>query len=107
MLDQFYWAERMFWLGIAPEPLKRDHLLPDKNDDLSIHDAANVLSRAINDALSPKVRACAIEIAERISLEVIPNFIYVGAFVGDITETPEYLLYMYTFLIVYNIILLL
>ncbi|KAK7852109.1 sterol 3-beta-glucosyltransferase ugt80b1 [Quercus suber] len=69
MLDQFYWAERMFWLGVAPEPLKRDQLLPDKNDDMSIREAANVLSRAINDALSPKVKACAIELAERISLE--------------------------------------
>ncbi|XP_050272622.1 sterol 3-beta-glucosyltransferase UGT80B1 isoform X3 [Quercus robur] len=69
MLDQFYWAERMFWLGVAPEPLKRDQLLPDQNDDMSIREAANVLSRAINDALSPKVKACAIELAERISLE--------------------------------------
>ncbi|KAM3762498.1 hypothetical protein ACB098_01G350800 [Castanea mollissima] len=69
MLDQFYWAERMFWLGVAPEPLKRDQLLPDKNDDMSIREAANVLSRAINDALSPKVKACARELAERISLE--------------------------------------
>ncbi|KAM3714626.1 hypothetical protein ACJW31_01G347700 [Castanea mollissima] len=69
MLDQFYWAERMFWLGVAPEPLKRDQLLPEKNDDMSIREAANVLSRAINDALSPKVKACARELAERISLE--------------------------------------
>ena len=105
MLDQFYWAERMFWLGVAPEPLKRDQLLPDQNDDMSIREAANVLSRAINEALSPKVKACAIELAERISLEVIPNFNYVGAFVGDISETFECLLYMYSFLIVYYIIL--
>lgn len=104
MLDQFYWAERMFWLGVAPEPLKRDQLLPDQNDDMSIREAANVLSRAINDALSPKVKACAIELAERISLEVIPNFNYVGAFVGDISETFVCLLYMYSFLIVYYII---
>lgn len=104
MLDQFYWAERMFWLGVAPEPLKRDQLLPDKNDDMSIREAANVLSRAINDALSPKVKACAIELAERISLEVIPNFNYVGAFLGDISETFVCLLYMYSFLIGYYII---
>ncbi|KAL6328723.1 hypothetical protein AAG906_003409 [Vitis piasezkii] len=69
MLDQFYWAERMFWLGVAPEPLKRNHLFPDKNDGTSIREAAVVLSRAIDYALSPKVKARASEIAERISLE--------------------------------------
>ncbi|GMH24485.1 hypothetical protein Nepgr_026328 [Nepenthes gracilis] len=45
ILDQFYWAERMFWLGVAPEPLKRNHLLPEQ------------------------IRARAQEISERISLE--------------------------------------
>lgn len=59
----------MFWLGVAPEPLKRNHLLPDKTDEVSIREAATVLSRAINNALSPKVKACAVEVAERISLE--------------------------------------
>jgi hypothetical protein len=73
MLDQFYWAERMFWLGVAPEPLKRNHLIPDTSDNASIHEAATVLSRAINNALSPKVKTCAVEIAHRISLEVMPN----------------------------------
>jgi hypothetical protein len=62
----------MFWLGVAPEPLKINHLLPDKSDNASIHEAATVLSRAINNVLSPKVKTCALEIAERISLEVIP-----------------------------------
>ncbi|KAJ7968095.1 Sterol 3-beta-glucosyltransferase [Quillaja saponaria] len=69
MLDQFYWAERMHWLGVAPEPVRRNHLLPDKNDDRSVQEAANVLSIAIRDALSPVVKARAAEIAERISLE--------------------------------------
>ncbi|XAR53121.1 Sterol 3-beta-glucosyltransferase [Bertholletia excelsa] len=69
MLDQFYWAERMYWLGVAPEPLKRNHLVPDENDDLSVREAANMLSIAINYALSPKVKARASEIAERLSLE--------------------------------------
>lgn len=63
----------MFWLGVAPEPLKRNHLLPDKDDDKSINEAATVLSRAIATALSPEVKACAVEVAERLSLEVIPN----------------------------------
>ncbi|XP_059648138.1 sterol 3-beta-glucosyltransferase UGT80B1 isoform X2 [Cornus florida] len=68
MLDQFYWAERMFWLGVAPEPLQRSQLLPDE-DDTCIKEAANVLASAINYALSPKVKSRASEIAERISLE--------------------------------------
>lgn len=69
VLDQFYWAERMHWLGVSPEPLSRNHLLPEKNDDRSIQEAAHVLSRAIHDTLSSTVRARAAEIAERIFLE--------------------------------------
>ncbi|KAJ6696414.1 STEROL 3-BETA-GLUCOSYLTRANSFERASE [Salix koriyanagi] len=69
ILDQFYWAEKMYWIGVAPEPLNRSHLIPDKLDDVSIGMAAKVLSRAINDALSPNIKARALEIAERISLE--------------------------------------
>lgn len=71
MLDQFYWAERMFWLGVAPEPLKRSHLLPEESDDESIEEAANLLARVIHDALSPEIRQRAVEISKRISLEVI------------------------------------
>lgn len=71
MLDQFYWAERMHWLGVSPEPLSRNHLLPNKNDDTSVQEAAHVLSLAIHDALSSRVKSRAAEIAERILLEVI------------------------------------
>ena len=46
MLDQFYWAERMFWVGVAP----------DENDDNCVREAANMLARAINHVLSPKVK---------------------------------------------------
>ncbi|KAF3435186.1 hypothetical protein FNV43_RR22273 [Rhamnella rubrinervis] len=70
MLDQFYWAERMFWLGVAPEPIKRNNLVPENNDEKSVREAANILSRAIYDALSPSTTACAKEISERLSLEV-------------------------------------
>ncbi|KAK7246835.1 hypothetical protein RIF29_41705 [Crotalaria pallida] len=69
MLDQFYWAERMCWLGVSPEPLHRNHLLPDKNDDTSIQEAAHVLSTAIHEALSSSIKVRAAEIAGRISLE--------------------------------------
>ncbi|KAF1890539.1 hypothetical protein Lal_00041324 [Lupinus albus] len=69
MLDQFYWAERMYWLGVSPEPLRRNHLVPDKNDDTSIQEAAHVLSMAIHDVLSSRVKAQAAETAKRLSLE--------------------------------------
>lgn len=67
VLDQFYWAERMFWLGVAPEPLKRTHLLPEASGEKI---AANFLSRAIQDALSPEIKEHAVEVSKRISLEV-------------------------------------
>ncbi|KAK2966631.1 hypothetical protein RJ640_002329, partial [Escallonia rubra] len=69
MLDQFYWADRMFWLGVAPEPLKRNHLVPDEDDDAGIKEAANILAGSIRYALSPEVRAHASELASRLSLE--------------------------------------
>ncbi|XP_075476109.1 uncharacterized protein LOC142517648 isoform X11 [Primulina tabacum] len=69
ILDQFYWAERMFWLGVAPEPLKGTCLVPDKDDDCSIMEAANMLVGTINRALSPEVKLQASQIANRISAE--------------------------------------
>lgn len=60
----------MFWIGVAPEPLKRHQLLPDTNDDVSIKIAANLLAEAINGALSLEVRERALDIAKRISIEV-------------------------------------
>ena len=71
MLDQFYWAERMCWLGVSSEPLHRNHLLPDKNDARSVQEAAHAVSSAIHNALLPKVKARAVEIAKRISPEVM------------------------------------
>lgn len=61
----------MHWLGVSPEPLSRNHLLPDKNDNRSIQESAHVLSLAIHDALSSRVKTRAAEIAEKIFLEVI------------------------------------
>ncbi|XP_065870785.1 sterol 3-beta-glucosyltransferase UGT80B1 isoform X2 [Euphorbia lathyris] len=69
LFDQFYWAEKMSWLGVAPEPVKRVHLAPDKMDDMSIRVAANMLTKSIKDALSSEVKSRALEIAHRISLE--------------------------------------
>ncbi|GER24698.1 sterol 3-beta-glucosyltransferase, partial [Striga asiatica] len=69
ILDQFYWAERMCWLGVAPEPLDRSCLVPDEDDDTCISKAANVIVVAINYALSTEVRLRATQIADRISTE--------------------------------------
>ncbi|KAK9134403.1 hypothetical protein Syun_013733 [Stephania yunnanensis] len=69
LLDQFYWAERMFWLGVSPEPLHKDHLLPDQDDEISIKKAATSLSNAIRLALSPDTKALAANLARRISSE--------------------------------------
>ncbi|KAL5714722.1 hypothetical protein ACHQM5_016644 [Ranunculus cassubicifolius] len=69
LLDQFYWAERMFWLGVAPEPLQKNLLFLDKDDEACIRKAANVLSNAINSALSPEIKSRASAIAERLHLE--------------------------------------
>lgn len=70
MLDQFYWAEKMSWLGVAPQPLERNHLILEEPNDENIMEAAQVVAKAIYDALSTKTRARAMEIAEILSLEV-------------------------------------
>ncbi|CAO2820343.1 unnamed protein product [Amaranthus hypochondriacus] len=63
MLDQFYWAERMCWLGVAPEPLRRNHLLPESCNDVSIREGADILRNALNRAMSPELKARALEIS--------------------------------------------
>lgn len=71
MMDQFYWAEKMTWLGVSPQPLARNQLLPEEsNDDERIMEAAQVVAKAAYDALSSKARASAMAIAETLSLEV-------------------------------------
>ncbi|XP_025798903.1 sterol 3-beta-glucosyltransferase UGT80B1 isoform X4 [Panicum hallii] len=69
LLDQFYWAERLHWLGVAPEPLQRQHLIPDSDDASSIHNAAEVLHGAIKSALLPEIKAQATRISDRLSFE--------------------------------------
>ncbi|KAJ8529825.1 hypothetical protein K7X08_036660 [Anisodus acutangulus] len=69
MLDQFYWAERMHWLGVAPEPLRREHLVPDKNEDFYIKEAANILVRALDCSQSSEVKSCALQISNILSNE--------------------------------------
>ncbi|XP_016453631.1 uncharacterized protein LOC107777967 isoform X4 [Nicotiana tabacum] len=69
MLDQFYWAERMFWLGVAPEPLRREHLVPDKDEDFYIKEAANMLVRALDYTQASEVKARALQISNKLSNE--------------------------------------
>ncbi|KAI3699074.1 hypothetical protein L2E82_43090 [Cichorium intybus] len=69
MLDQFYWAERMFWLGVFPEPLKRNQLLTDEDDDISIIEAASALTKSIDYALSAQVKPNVSKISQRLSSE--------------------------------------
>ncbi|CAH9139456.1 unnamed protein product [Cuscuta epithymum] len=71
MLDQFYWADRMFWLGVSAEPLKREHLVPDTNDSCgsSIKEGAKMLAKAINFALSSQVKKRALQLAITLSTE--------------------------------------
>ncbi|XP_057825346.1 sterol 3-beta-glucosyltransferase UGT80A2 isoform X4 [Cryptomeria japonica] len=67
-MDQFYWAERMGWLGVAPPPLKKKHLIPDNHKD-SIMEAANALLDALNTALSVGMRTRAADLAGKICSE--------------------------------------
>ncbi|KAJ3692040.1 hypothetical protein LUZ60_012390 [Juncus effusus] len=69
LLDQFYWADLVHWTGVAPSPLKKHHLCPDSNDDISITSAARALCDAIKCADSVEMRERAACVAQRISSE--------------------------------------
>lgn len=60
----------MFWLGVAPEPLRKTHLLPDEEDVVRIAQAADALSNALKVALSSKIKERASEVSKKISSEV-------------------------------------
>ena len=70
ILDQFYWADRMFWLGVSPEPLQRNYLLPDEDDAVCVKEAANALTSAIDSAISSQIKANAYKISQNLSSEV-------------------------------------
>ena len=71
MLDQFYWAERMYWLGLVPEPLKNGSLAPDEESTATVERGACIVSKAVELALSPNVKSRAVEMAYRVSMEVL------------------------------------
>ncbi|KAH9331013.1 hypothetical protein KI387_003121, partial [Taxus chinensis] len=67
-MDQFYWAERMAWLGVSPPALKKKHLIPDNSKD-SIMEGANALLDAVHMAMSVGMRARAADLAGKIHSE--------------------------------------
>ncbi|KAH7435201.1 hypothetical protein KP509_06G054400 [Ceratopteris richardii] len=67
ILDQFYWAERMAWIGVSPPPLKRECLIPPGSSET--HASLNDLLHAIEEASHPKVRSCAEDYGKRIREE--------------------------------------
>ncbi|XP_078176888.1 UDP-Glycosyltransferase superfamily protein [Carex rostrata] len=69
LMDQFYWAERLCWIGVAPDPLPRHYLCPDSLDDASISVACDALRAAIDRANSPEIKSQAACIAGKISSE--------------------------------------
>lgn len=60
----------MCWLGVAPEPLRREHLVPDKDEDFYIKEAANMLVRALDYTQASEVKARALQISNKLSNEV-------------------------------------
>eukprot|EP00252_Welwitschia_mirabilis_P022068 TRINITY_DN5853_c0_g1_i2.p1 TRINITY_DN5853_c0_g1~~TRINITY_DN5853_c0_g1_i2.p1 ORF type:complete len:201 (+),score=36.71 TRINITY_DN5853_c0_g1_i2:1205-1807(+) len=68
ILDQFYWAERMSWIGVAPPALTKKHLIPDSTPE-SISEAATVVSRSLHAALREEMRSRATSIAEKLRAE--------------------------------------
>lgn len=54
----------MSWLGVAPNPLRRDELLPDNTNEMSIQCSADILLIALEEALSLKVKKRASRIAD-------------------------------------------
>ncbi|XP_078438933.1 UDP-Glycosyltransferase superfamily protein isoform X2 [Wolffia australiana] len=69
VLDQFYWAERMHWLGLAPEPLQKGSLAPETDDADTVERGACAVMRAVKLALSPEIKSRASEFAAKVSTE--------------------------------------
>ncbi|XP_024525515.1 sterol 3-beta-glucosyltransferase UGT80A2 [Selaginella moellendorffii] len=68
ILDQFYWAERMSWLGVSPQPLKPYHLVPDATK-LEISGAVDAVTLAVREALTDRIKTNAMELASSINDE--------------------------------------
>jgi UDP:flavonoid glycosyltransferase YjiC (YdhE family) len=72
VLDQFYWAERMAWLGVAPPPLRPEHLIVNVHGSVEdYNEAVRVVSCAIAKACKTEMRACASNLGKKIHSEVV------------------------------------
>lgn len=71
VLDQFYWAERMTWLGVAPQHLTPQHLMPEisQPSSESFVEAVKVVTGAINEAFSVELKHCAASLSAKIEFE--------------------------------------
>ncbi|CAM6083733.1 unnamed protein product [Calypogeia fissa] len=68
VLDQFYWAERMAWIGVAPEPLKPNHLCP-SHGEVEFLQAVSAVVNAITEASRNGMRGRAAEWSQKICQE--------------------------------------
>lgn len=71
VLDQFYWAERMEWLGVAPAPLRPEHLMPDLHEDGSVcfTEAVRAFTSAVMKGFSEECKQCASSLRNKIQEE--------------------------------------
>lgn len=69
VLDQFYWAERMTWLRVAPQSLTPQLLMPDMSSSENFHDAVKVISAAIREARSVEMKLCASSLSVKLEGE--------------------------------------
>lgn len=72
VLDQFYWAERMTWLGVAPQPLMPQNLMPDISRTApseSFVEAVKVVTAAISQAFSDVLKRCARSLSAKLEVE--------------------------------------
>lgn len=71
VMDQFYWAERMEWLGVAPAPLRPEHLMPDLHEEgsVSLSDAVRVVTSAVMKGFTEECKQCASSLRNKIQME--------------------------------------
>ncbi|KAJ7517134.1 hypothetical protein O6H91_21G011700 [Diphasiastrum complanatum] len=65
--DQFYWADRMAWIGVSPKPLKPQHLMPSTLE--GFEKGVGALLSAIREASTREMQSHAAEIAEKLRSE--------------------------------------
>lgn len=72
VLDQFYWAERMAWIGVAPQALKPNHLCPPPGDE-EVREAVSAVVSAVTEASRAGMRERASAWSRKICEEACPS----------------------------------